>query len=364
MASEKRVPMYAVIMAGGKGTRFWPLSRERRPKHLLNITGEKSIIQYTVDRISPLVAQDRVLIVTGAGHADQIREQLPRIPAENILIEPVGRNTAPCIGLAAMHIRKKEPDAVMCVLPADHLIPDTEPFLASLIAARDMAGRRACLVTIGVRPRWAETGYGYMERGKEADTVGSTKVYHVKSFREKPDRATAESFLKGGKFFWNSGIFVWKVSTLLDAIQHLLPDLYEGLRAIDESIGTTREAEVLSEVYRTIEPVSIDYGVMEKTPDVVMLEGDFGWNDIGSWDALWDVLEKDGKGNVARGKVLRSGATNCLVHSPDKMVALVGVEDLLVVETDDALLICRRGASQDVRKVVEHLEKKGMKEYL
>ncbi|MBN2397454.1 MAG: NTP transferase domain-containing protein, partial [Deltaproteobacteria bacterium] len=179
--------MYAVIMAGGKGTRFWPLSREKRPKHLLNITGEKSIIQYTVDRITPLVARDNILIVTGASHCDEIRQQLPHLPAENILIEPVGRNTAPCIGLAAMHIRKRSPDAVMCVLPSDHLIADTEPFLASLIAAREMAKKRACLVTIGVRPRWAETGYGYMERGKVADTIGETKVYTVRSFREKPD---------------------------------------------------------------------------------------------------------------------------------------------------------------------------------
>ena len=345
MAPEE-IPMYAVIMAGGKGTRFWPLSREKRPKHLLNMTGEKSIIQYTVDRISPLVAQDRILIVTGASHADQIREQLPQIPSENILVEPVGRNTAPCIGLAAMHIRKKEPDAVMCVLPADHLIQDTEPFLASLIAARDMAEKRACLVTIGVRPRWAETGYGYMERGQTADTIGDTKIYQVKSFREKPDRATAESFLKSGKFFWNSGIFVWKVSTLLDTIENLLPDLHEGLCAIGESIRTDREMRALSEVYRRIEPVSIDYGVMEKASDVVMLEGDFGWNDIGSWDALWDVLGKDAKGNVARGRVLRSGTSNCLVHSPDKMVALVGVKDLLVVETDDALLVSERSIAR------------------
>ena len=356
--------MYAVIMAGGKGTRFWPLSREKRPKHLLNITGEKSIIQYTVDRITPLVARDNILIVTGASHCDEIRAQLPQIPTGNILIEPVGRNTAPCIGLAAIHIQKKNPDAVMCVLPSDHLIADTEPFLASLIAAREMVKKRDCLVTIGIRPRWAETGYGYMERGKVADTIGETKVYQVRSFREKPDPETAEAFIKDGKFFWNSGMFIWKVSTLLGAIHKLLPDLYEGLLAIEEAIGTKREAQVLSEIYRDIEPVSIDYGVMEKAPDVVMLEGDFGWNDIGSWDALWDVLDKDKKGNVTRGRVIRSGASNCLVYSPQKMVTLIGVEDLIVVETDDSLLICRRGASQDVKRVVEHLEEKGLKEYL
>jgi mannose-1-phosphate guanylyltransferase len=356
--------MYAVIMAGGKGTRFWPLSREKKPKHLLNITGEKSIIQYTVDRISPLVAKENILIVTGASHADQVREQLPQIPAGNILIEPVGRNTAPCIGLAAMYIQKRTPDAVMVVLPSDHLIMDTEAFLASLMAAREMARRKDCLVTIGIRPRWAETGYGYMERGKTADTVGETKAYQVKSFREKPDQATAERFLKNGGFFWNSGMFIWKVSTLLDAIGKLLPDLYEGLLTIEKAIGTNSEAQILSEVYKKIQPVSVDYGVMEKAPDVVMLEGDFGWNDIGSWDALWDVLEKDKKGNVVRGRIIRSETSNCLVHSPDKMVALIGVEDLIVVETNDALLICRRGSSQDVRKVVARLEEKNLEKYL
>ena len=356
--------MYAVIMAGGKGTRFWPLSRNNRPKHLLNITGEKTIIQYTVDRITPLMARENILIVTGASHGDEIRQQLPQLPAGNILVEPIGRNTAPCIGLAAMHIRKKDPDAVMCVLPSDHLIADTEAFLASLIAARDMAKKRACLVTIGIRPRWAETGYGYMERGAVTDTVGKTKVYQVRSFREKPDFAKAEAFLKDGKFFWNSGMFIWKVSTLLDAIERLIPDLYEGLLAIEEGIGTDREVQILSEVYQNMEPVSIDYGVMEKASDVVMLEGDFGWSDIGSWDALWDVLDKDAKGNVVRGRVIRSGTSNCLVYSPHKMVTLIGVEDLIVVEADDSLLICRRGASQDVKKVVTHLEEKGMKEYL
>ena len=261
--------MYAVIMAGGKGTRFWPLSREKRPKHLLSITGEKSIIQYTVDRIIPLVPRENILIVTGASHADQIREQLPQIPAGNILVEPVGRNTAPCIGLAAMHIRKRTPDAVMCVLPSDHLIADTEGFVSSLIAARDMAKMRECLVTIGIKPRWAETGYGYMERGEVTATTGETKVYSVRSFREKPDQGTAKTFLKKGTFLWNSGMFIWQASTMLDAIRQLLPHLYDGLREIEEAIGTEDEAAVLAEVYHRIEPVSIDYGVMEKAPDVV-----------------------------------------------------------------------------------------------
>jgi len=356
--------MYAVIMAGGKGTRFWPLSREKRPKHLLNITGEKSIIQYTVDRVTPLVGNDNILIVTGASHSDEIREQLPQLPDENILIEPVGRNTAPCIGLAAIHIRKRNPDAVMFVLPSDHLIADTKSFLDSLTTAREMAKRGDCLVTIGINPKWPETGYGYMERGRLVDTIEKTSIYEVESFREKPDSATAEAFLRDGGFFWNSGMFIWKASTILNAIKRLLPDLYEGLLTIEDSLGTKHEEEILSEVYRDIKPVSIDYGVMEKAPGVSMIEGDFGWNDIGSWDALWDVLDKDEGGNATRGNTISFDTSNSLIYSPKKMVALIGVEDLIVVETEDSLLICRRGSSQDVRRVVKRLEEKGMKEYL
>ena len=356
--------MYAVIMAGGKGTRFWPLSREKRPKHLLNITGEKSIIQYTVDRVTPLVGKNNILIVTGASHSDEIREQLPQLPDENILIEPVGRNTAPCIGLAAIHIRKKNPDAVMFVLPSDHLIAGTKSFLDSLTTAREMAKRGDCLVTIGISPKWPETGYGYMERGRLVDTIQKTSIYEVESFREKPDSATAEAFLRDGGFFWNSGMFIWKASTILNAIKRLLPDLYEGLLTIEDSLGTKHEEEILSEVYRDIKPVSIDYGVMEKAPGVSMIEGDFGWNDIGSWDALWDVLDKDEGGNATRGNTISFDTSNSLIYSPKKMVALIGVEDLIVVETEDSLLICRRGSSQDVRRVVKRLEEKGMKEYL
>ncbi len=356
--------MYAVIMAGGKGIRFWPLSRDRKPKHLLNITGEKSVIQYTVDRVTSLVGIDNILIVTGAGHADEIRKQLPCLPADNILIEPVGRNTAPCVGLAAMHIRKRNPDAVMFVLPADHLITDTENFLRLLATAREHAMRSDSLVTIGIKPRWPETGYGYIEQGGIADTIGDTPVYEVRSFREKPDLATAEMFIKNGGFFWNSGMFIWKVSVILNEMERLLPELYRGLLEIEKSIGTEYEKNVLSEVYRDIPSISIDYGIMEDTRNTFMVKGDFGWNDIGSWDALWDVLDKDESGNATMGKVINLDTSNSLIYSPQKMVALIGVKDLIVVETGDSLLICKRGNSQDVRKIVKHLEKEEMKNYL
>lgn len=356
--------MFAVIMAGGKGARFWPRSRERMPKHLLDILGERTIIRETVDRIRPLVPSERTLIVTGRSHAAELIRQLPEIPAENILIEPVGRNTAPCIGLAALHIRQRVPDAVMLVLPSDHRIGDEIAFRRALAEACKAAADGSPLVTIGIRPTGPETGYGYIEQGDPFPAGNGEKIYRVRSIREKPPLEQAREFLRQGGFCWNSGMFVWKTSTILTAIERLLPELHEGLMKIDEALGTEREEEIVGEVYAAQKSVSIDYGVMEKAEDVLVVPGEFGWSDLGSWDALWEVSGKDENGNAVRGPFIGIEAGASLVHSPKKLVALVGVRDLLVVETDDALLICRRNRSQDVRKVVEILEQKGLQEYL
>jgi mannose-1-phosphate guanylyltransferase len=356
--------MYAVIMAGGKGSRFWPLSREKRPKHLLSITGEKSIIKYTVERITPLVPEDNIMVVTGASHSDEIKKELPGLPEENIIVEPMGRNTAPCIGLAALSIRKKDPDAVMVVLPSDHLIGDEKNFISVLSDAADIARNGDYLVTVGIQPTKPETGYGYIERGNTSETIGSSAIYDVKSFREKPDLATAEAFFKNGGFYWNSGMFIWKVSTLLESIEQFLPDLYKDLLTIEKALGTDRESEIIAEVYGDIDPISIDYGIMEKAKNVLMIPGDFAWSDVGSWDVLWEVLEKDENGNVVKGTVLSIDTADSLVFGSDKLITLVGVKDLIVVETADALLVCDKKASQDVKKLVEKLEKKNMKEYL
>jgi mannose-1-phosphate guanylyltransferase len=356
--------MFAVIMAGGKGSRFWPRSREKMPKHLLDIQGERTIIRETVDRIRPLVPPERTLIVTGRSHATELIRQLPEIPAENILIEPVGRNTAPCIGFAALHIQKRVPDAVMLVLPSDHRIGDEITFRRVLDAAGKVAANGNSLVTIGIRPTGPETGYGYIEQGDPFPAGGGGEIRRVRSIREKPPLEQAQEFLRQGRFLWNSGMFVWKASAILGAIKRFLPELHAGLLQIREALGTEREEEIVGEVYSAQKAVSIDYGVMEKAEDVLVVPGDFDWSDLGSWDALWEVSGKDGNGNVARGSLIGIDAFDSLVHSPGKLVALVGVRDLLVVETDDALLICRRGRSQDVRKVVEILETKGLKEYL
>jgi len=356
--------MFAVIMAGGKGARFWPRSREKTPKHLLDILSARTMIRETIDRIRPLVPAERTLIVTGKNHAAELIRELPEIPPENILIEPVGRNTAPCIGLAALHILRRVPDAVMLVLPSDHRIGDETAFLRIMQAAAGAALQGDSLVTIGIRPTGPETGYGYIEQGEPFSAIGADEIFRVRSIREKPPREQAEHFLAQGGFSWNSGMFVWKASTIMEAIGRFLPDLQQGLLQIREALGTNREEAVVRTVYTEQRAVSIDYGVMEKAKDVLVIPGAFDWSDLGSWDALWEVSEKDENGNVVRGEYIGVDATNSLIHSTGKLVALVGVKDLLVVETNDALLICRRGRSQDVRKVVEILEKKGPASYL
>jgi len=350
--------MYAVIMAGGRGTRFWPRSREKKPKHLLDIISERTIIQETVDRIKPLIKPKNILIVTGRKHARELIRQLPEVPARNILIEPVGRNTAACIGLAALHIQKKAKDDVMVVLPSDHGIGKPDEYRQVIKAAADVAEKDNTLVTIGIKPTSPHTGFGYMEGGSSAGKADGYSVLRVKSFREKPDRIQAEAFLKSGNFFWNSGMFVWKASTILNEIARFLPDLYTGLTTIKEALGKESENRVLSKIYKGLVSVSIDYGVMEKAKEVFVIPADFDWSDVGSWDALWEISAKDSKGNVVSGgsHALFENTENVLVYSPKKLVAMIDMKDVLVVETKDALLICKRGQSQDVKKIVDALE--------
>ena len=353
--------MYAVIMAGGRGTRFWPRSREKKPKHLLDIVSDRTIIQETVDRIKPLIKPRNILIVTGKKHARELARQLPEIPAKNILIEPVGRNTAACIGLAAVHIQKKSNDDVMVVLPSDHGIADPAQYRKVIAAAALAAEKKNALVTVGLKPTSPHTGFGYMEGGGSAGKIDGKALLRVKAFREKPDLKQAEAFLKSGNFYWNSGMFIWKASTILDKIKHFLPDLHDGLMTIKASLGRAFETKTVSAVYKGLASISIDYGVMEKAQEVFMIPASFGWSDVGSWDTLWEISLKDQSGNAACGNspALFEDTKNALVYSPDKLVALVGMKDVIVVETKDALLICKKGRSQDVKKIVDALEAGG-----
>ena len=353
--------MHAVIMAGGRGTRFWPRSRERKPKHLLDIVSDRTIIQETVDRIRPLIKPKNILIVTGKKHARELARQLPEIPAKNILIEPVGRNTAACIGLAAIHIQKKAKDDVMVVLPSDHGIADPGEYRDVIAAAARAAEEKSALVTIGLTPTSPHTGFGYMEGGAAAGKSDGKTLLRVKAFREKPDLRQAKAFLKSGNFFWNSGMFIWKASTILNEIQQFLPDLYTGLATIKASLGKVSEGRTVSSVYQGLASISIDYGVMEKAGEVFMIPASFGWSDVGSWDTLWEISLKDQSGNAATGNspAIFEDTENALVYSPNKLVALVGIRDVIVVETKDALLICKKGRSQDVKKIVDALEAGG-----
>ncbi len=358
--------MHAVIMAGGRGTRFWPRSREKKPKHLLDIISHRTIIQETVDRILPLIEPANILIVTGRKHARMLIKQLPEIPLENIIIEPEGKNTAPCIGLAALHIQKKAGDDIMVVLPSDHAIADTDKFLQVINTAVQTAANEDALVTIGIKPTSPQTGYGYIERGDSIESGTAEEVYRVKSIREKPDFKRASEFVKSGKFYWNSGMFIWKASTILKSISCFLPDLSSGLDTINKALGLPGEKAAVRRIYKNLVPISIDYGVMEKADNVYTVKGDFGWSDVGSWDALWEISARDKNGNAVIGgsNVISEESTGCLVYSPKKLVALAGVKDLIVVETKDALLICPKGNSQDVKKIVDTLETKELKKYL
>ncbi|MCK9276275.1 MAG: sugar phosphate nucleotidyltransferase [Syntrophales bacterium] len=351
-------------MAGGRGTRFWPLSREAKPKQLISFTGQKTLLQETVDRIEPLVPLRKILIITGAAHAEEVIGQFPDLPKENVIIEPMGRNTAPCIGLAACHLKKKDPDAIMIVLPADHTITDHASFTDTLKTASETAQQGNYLVTIGIRPSAPETGYGYIEAGLPLAPGNRGTILKVASFREKPDFETARSFLERGTFYWNSGMFIWKVSSILEALERELPELYHELQAIEPSLGTLGEEKAVKKAYERICPVSIDYGVMEKAGNVILIPGDFGWNDLGSWDALMDFSPKDANGNVFRGTIINIDSTGSLIFAKEKPVAAVGVSNLIVVETEDAILVMRKGRSQDVKKAVDVLEKNNLKELL
>lgn len=358
---------FAVIMAGGVGTRFWPRSREKSPKQLLEILGKGTMIQNTVKRLDGFVQARDVLVVTNKIQKAMVVKQLESVPEENILVEPVGRNTAPCIGLAALHAQQLDPSAVMIVLPADHVIQNSDEFRRVLRLATETASESGNLLTIGIKPTSPETGYGYIQMFVDSDAHNPYHVkgvYRVKTFAEKPNLQTAERFIASGDFLWNSGMFIWRVDAILKEIERCLPELYAELQIIEPSIGTSSYQAALEKAYGMMRGISIDYGVMEKADRVFVIPGDFGWSDIGSWDEVFRLSGKDEKGNSITGKVIQKDTSSSYIYSPDKVVATVGVEDLIIVNTADALLICRRGKSQDVKEIADYLKRKQMNEYL
>lgn len=361
---------YSVIIAGGKGTRFWPLSRSRRPKQLLKILSPKSLIVETAERTFSLGGRSQTLIVTVAEQLRALRRELPALPAKNFLAEPQGKNTAPCIGLAALEVVRRNPDAVMIILPADHWVADVKAFQRTLTVAVNLAERHDQLITIGIRPDYPETGYGYIMKGKALDGKKPPAAFRVKRFMEKPAIAKARRLMRQGSL-WNSGIFVWKAATLLDLLARYRPEIANGLavisqEAVGKSLSSSKLSSVIAREYKKMPSISIDYAVLEPAGSegrVLTLEADFGWSDVGSWAAVHRMMHKDAHGNAGNGRWISMGAKNCLVHAPDRLVVLLGLENAVVVDTPDALLVGDLNRSQEVRELVEELKKKGYGAY-
>lgn len=356
--------LHAVIMAGGSGTRFWPESRRNRPKQLLPITGGRAMLAETIARLDPLVPLERTWVVTNAQQVQGARRVCPRLPAQNVLVEPVGRNTAPCVGLAAAAIAQEDPAALMAVLPADHAISPAAEFQRALRAAAQAADRPGTFVTFGIPPTWPATGYGYIRRAARAGAYEGLDCYRVAGFTEKPDAARAAEFLASGEYLWNSGIFVWRARTILDAIRAHMPELDAGLREIAAKCGEPGFQAAVDRVYPGLPAVPVDVGIMEKVDGVLVLATPFRWSDVGSWKSLYEELPHDQQGNAAvfphGGTLLAEDASGVLAYSAEpQIVAALGVRDLVIVRTADAVLVARRDRAEEVKKFVDRLKAAG-----
>lgn len=351
--------VYAVIMAGGSGTRFWPKSTKKYPKQFLNLFGEGTMIQNTANRIKELIPQERILVVTNDSYVDIVKEQLPKVPDTNIVGEPVAKNTAPCVAIAAELLLKQDPDAVMVVLPADHHITDPEEFQNILASAIAKAESGSDLVTIGIKPDRPETGFGYIHADSaQVESVKNYSVEKVMAFKEKPNLETAEEFVASGDYYWNSGMFVWKADTVIKEFEKQLPAMHDLLKEASQDLYTDLHNAAINEFYFDCESVSIDYGIMEGAKSVYVVPGEFGWNDVGSWTAVYELGEKNKDGNAIQAvNVTFARSQNNLVFSNSgKMISLVGMENVAVVETENSILICDLNQAQGVKEIVEQLK--------
>ncbi len=352
----------ALIMAGGKGERFWPKSRQSLPKQFLSLTNDgKTMIQLTVERILPLVSLEDIYIATNTNYKHLVLEQLPGIPAENVLCEPVGRNTAPCIGLGAVHIQRKYEDAIMIVLPSDHLIKYNDIFTETLANACDVAEINANLVTIGITPNYPETGYGYIKADKNKQLK---KTYSVERFVEKPDFNLAKTYVESGDYYWNSGMFIWKLSSILENMKNFMSDTYNGLLKIQAAIKTPEEENVLKNIFPEFVSDSIDYGIMEKASGIYLIPGNFGWDDVGSWLAVERVKGTDDAQNTLTGNVIALNTSHCTIEGKKRLIAALGLKNLIIVDTDDALLIADKNSAGDIKKILAVLRDTDRENYL
>jgi mannose-1-phosphate guanylyltransferase len=347
-----------VIMAGGRGERFWPKSTASTPKQFLSLIGEETLLQQTFNRaVLATHAPENVYVITGTAYRELVLSQLPELPIENLIIEPEGRDTAPAIGYAAVTIRAQRHDAIMVVLPSDHVILDEDKFLNTLEYSVELASRGDYLITLGIKPTRPEVGYGYIEFSQPLNE--DSKAYRVKSFKEKPDADTALKFLKDGRYLWNAGIFVWKISSILQAFQRYAPGMYHSLCTIENHLKYEKSDEV-SSVFMTLERKSIDYSILEKADNILVVTGDFGWDDMGTWVALERICAKDDHGNIIKGETITIDATGNIIDNSigDKLFVAFGVTDLVMVNSDDVILVAEKKASADLKRVVEEVRRR------
>lgn len=355
-----KLNIYGVIMAGGGGTRFWPLSREERPKQLLNLSGNDLMINETIDRITSVIPKRDIFIVTNKSQVLKIKEAVgERIQDNHILAEPAARNTAACIGYAAMEIVKKYGDGIMCVFPSDHYIKDELTFSKTLVSAIEVAESQDKLMTIGITATYPSTGYGYIKYEKSQE-----QAKKVLEFKEKPDEETAKKYIASGEYAWNSGMFIWRASTILRRFEEFLPDIYRQLLQMGEAMNTPDEDRVISEIYPEIRSISVDYGIMEKSSDVMVIPAEFGWSDVGCWDNLGVLYKPDDNGNIVHGRHIGIDTKNSVIYSEGKLVATIDIDNIVVVETDDTVLVCNKDKSQEVRKIVDILKNRGEREFI
>ncbi|MFQ3549668.1 MAG: mannose-1-phosphate guanylyltransferase [Armatimonadota bacterium] len=356
--------MYVAIMAGGSGTRLWPRSRNDKPKQFQNLYGDSTLLQETINRVDTLVEKENIFIIANQSHDPIIKEQLPWLPPENFVGEPIGKDTAPAVGIMATIIQRKDPNAVILITPADHVITKVDQFRKILKVAAKKAAEGPNIVTIGIRPTGPETGFGYIEMQEEHEDYDGIEVHPVSSFKEKPDIKTAEEYVSSWRYVWNSGMFIWSAKTIMELFMNHAPDIYKLLLRFDGAIGTPDEKKVLEEVYDAFPRISVDYAILEHAKNINVIPASIGWNDLGSWSSLFDVMDSDENGNSVVGNHVGIDTHNCLIHSTERLITTIGLDNLVVVDAGDVVLVLPKGRSQDIKILLEELKKKGYQKYL